>query len=441
MVCNVCGSKWESDSPVSKCPFCGAAVGGDAYGANPGTTVPQAIAFIINKDGVDVLTEPEKMMSYISDLVMGCERDRKLIRVGSANGAFEMAHRILIEPKQEKRRTIALDMKQQLMDGAFLSDANASAIVGMILQGIGMPSLLPGSMPSQNNEKPVGPEKTADTGREPGARQQPKIKGSAPGAAGKSPAHGVTTGSQSASDRITLRSISTFSYDGTDFMARKVKGPLFLRGETSMIGVLVSYDPTGKNVSGVLDWQIMRQDGTPFSGPIRGVGPISGRDIDFYHGWGWSVPGNWEPGRYIIRASLNGSNAMTTYFEIVEGSYDEPAVQMTQVRLFNALSDRADSPRTYGVQFPSGQATRIFFEIGMKPLSAPSYTTINYRIVRLGGEVIANYAVPIGFHKGDDSCWAGFGWDEPGHWKKGRYSYDVTVGNTNDVFHGLFDIL
>ena len=96
---------------------------------------------LIKKEGADILLKPETVMSYISDLVKGREREKKLMRVGSTNGVFQRAHAILVEPKQSRREVLVLDAKQHLMDNAFLSEENAVALVNMALEGIGLASL------------------------------------------------------------------------------------------------------------------------------------------------------------------------------------------------------------------------------------------------------------------------------------------------------------
>lgn len=85
MICNVCKSEWNGTSGDTKCPICGA----DQTKGKDQHTVPGVIAFLIKKEGADILLQPATVMSYISDLVQGHDREKKLMRVGSANGIFE----------------------------------------------------------------------------------------------------------------------------------------------------------------------------------------------------------------------------------------------------------------------------------------------------------------------------------------------------------------
>ena len=431
MICNVCKKEWAGSPDDTRCPHCGADLvkGADQH------TIPGVISFLIKKEGADVLLKPETVMSYISDLVQGQDREKKLMRVGSTNGIFQKAHAILVEPKQSRREVLVLDAKQHLMDNAFLSEENAVALVNIALEGIGLPSLrlktAPKQIPQPESKKqppkPVPPKQnTAKSTPNPSSRSAPK----------------PVQQSKPAGHQFRLNSISTFEYDGSSFASRKVQGPLFLKGEARMIGILVTYDAAAQDMKVSLDWQIFRQDGTSMTGLIHGGGTIKRGDTDYYQGWGWKIPGNWAVGRYTVKASMNGSNQMTTYFDVVDGSYDNPRLTMNEVRLFSAGAvPPAVADRKYSAVFYSQQARRVYFEISLLKLNTSVYTTLNYKITKQNGEIFANYAVPIRFHSGDDRCWTGFGWDTPGHWQKGRYGYEISIGGANNLFRGVFDIL
>ena len=221
-----------------------------------------------------------------------------------------------------------------------------------------------------------------------------------------------------------------------------MQGPVFRAGNARMIGILVTYDPVPQDMNVVLDWQILYQDNAPVTGVIHGGGRIKKGDTDFYQGWGWSVPGSWKAGKYTIKASLNGSNQLTANFEVVEGRYENPVLALNEVRLFSAGAvPPAVSNRMYSSVFSSHQARRIYFEISLVKMNVPIDTTLNYKITRDDGNVVANYSVPIRLCVGDDMCWTGFGWNNPGHWRKGRYYYEVSIGSENNYFSGVFDIV
>ena len=477
MICNVCKKEWVCAPGDTVCPFCGANLRKDERQH----TIPGVIAFLVKKEGADILLKPDTVMSYIADLVKGNDRDKKLMRVGSANGIFQKAHALLAEPKQSRREVMVLDIRQHLMDNAFLSEENAVALLNTVLEGVGMSSLklsvkkhekpepvpqsrtaqaperqkTPPKKPAQASVNPAQPsgsthqQKTSAPGSlsqqgSPVQRQQSHPSQQGGGGQQNSPAQQNSSTQQSspAKSSFRLNSISMFEYDGSSFASRKVQGPLFLKGELRMIGILVTYPPAPHNMKVSLDWQIFHQDGSSMTGLIHGVGSISKGDTDFYQGWGWNVPGHWQPGRYTVKASMNGSNQLVTYFDVVEGKYDNPLLTMTEVRLFSAGAVPPElKDRKYSAVFSSHQARRIYFEIRLAKMNTSVYTTLNYKITKSSGEIFANYSVPIRFRSGDDRCWTGFGWDVPGHWQKGRYGYEISIGEVNNIFRGVFDIV
>lgn len=445
MICNVCKKEWVSAPGDVRCPYCGADIGkgGDQH------TIPGVIAFLVKKEGADVLLKPDTVMSYISDLVKGQERDKKLMRVGSTNGIFQKAHALLAEPKQSRREVMVLDIRQHLMDNAFLSDENAVALVNTVLEGIGLSSLRI-KVKSQNKaeQKPSPPlkqqPKTAPSSKKPEqVSKKPVPAPSNTAKPQKAPSQDkAVQQSVPAQSQFRLSSISTFAYDGSSFSSRKVQGPLFLKGEMRMVGILVTYPPAPQNMNVSLDWQIFRQDGSPMTNMIHGSGSICKGDTDFYQGWGWNIPGNWQVGRYTIKASMNGSNQLVTYFDVVDGRYDNPRLTMNEVKIFSAGAVPPElKDRKYSTVFSSHQARRVYFEIRLAKMNMSVYTTLNYKITKSNGEIFANYSVPIRFRSGDDRCWTGFGWDTPGHWQQGRYGYEISIGEANDIFRGVFDIV
>ena len=454
MFCNVCKNEWNGSPDDTRCPHCGADLKKNAEKH----TIPGVIAFLIEKEGADVLLKPERVMSFISDLVQGNEREKKLVRVGSVNGAFQKAHALLEEPKLSKREVMVLEMRHYLMDSAFLSEENAVLLVNILLDGIGMPSLrlnsaqkkapdqpqkkTPPKVTGTEQKKNAPPTKSAPVQpKKPAPKKQAPVN-SAPNTAGVTGKDKQKSQNTRQSGGFRLNSLSTFEYDGVSFASQKVDGSLFLKGEARMIGILVTYDPVPVSMNVSLDWQIFRQDGSPLTGLIHGMGVVNRGDTDFYQGWGWAVPGNWETGRYTVKASMNGSGQLTTYFDIVDGCYDNPRLTMNSLKLFSAGGiPPAISERKYFTAFSSHQARRIYFEISFARINAPVYTTMRYKITRDNGEIVANYAIPIRLRNGDTACWTGFGWENPGHWKKGRYGYEVTLGKSNNIFRGIFDIV
>jgi len=439
--CNVCMNEWSGTSDEVRCPFCGADLsrGADQH------DVSGVISFLIKKEGIDVLLRPDTVTAYISDLVRDHERDKKLMRVGVANGILQRAHSVLTEPKQSRREVMVLDMKRHLMDSAFLSEQNAEAIVILTLNGIGLPALAAG-MKSAGSDNPTARSALPTMADKPTA--EPSRKSDKPPAASsrkdekKSQPPPKPQKQQSHNGRFTVNSIRTFAYDGSSFAARKVRGPLFLKAETTMIGILLSFDPVQTDMNAMVDWQIFRQDGTPVSQPIHGTALLRQGNMDYYQGWGWNQPDKWDVGRYFIRAFMNGSAPVIAYFEVVDGKFDDPVIPMFGARLFTGGSTPPpQNARAYSDTFHTGTTCRIYFEISVRTVLKPLYTTVNYRIIGPDGEVWANYAEPVRFNVGADRCWTGYGWDTPGHWMKGRYSYELSIGKSGGVLQGTFDVV
>ncbi len=435
MKCNACMKEWSGTPEDVRCPFCGADLG-KGGGQHD---VPGVIAFLIKKEGVDILLRPDTVTAFISDLVREHERDKKLMRVGTANGVLQRAHAILIEPKRSQREIMVLDMKQHLIDSAFLSERNAEELVIMTLAGIGLPELASVLRKAGNTGVSAQtPDKKEPSGkRTPEKAREPSIpKSDKPLNVRKPPVL------KSQNGKFTIQSIRTFAYDGSHYAARKVRGPLFLKGETRMVGILLSFDPVQETTDASVDWQIFRQDGTSVSGPVHGSAVLNAGNTDFYQGWGWQQPGRWEVGRYYIKATMNGSAPVTTYFEVVDGKFDNPVLTMYGARIFTAGSVPPPmKERVYSDSFAVNAACRIYFEISLRAVDRSLYTTINYRILGPDGEIWANYAEPVRFQVGSDRCWTGYGWDVPGHWKKGRYVYELSIGQNGSVLSGVFDII
>ena len=432
MICKVCLNEWESGPDETRCPFCGAdlSMGADQH------DVAGVIAFLIKKEGIDVLLRPDNVTAFISDLVRGHDRDKKLMRVGISNGVLQRAHAILVEPKQSRREIMVLDMKQHLMEGAFLSEQNAETIVAMTMSGIGLPSLSgvvsrsQGAEVNKKEEKKTvtrsGPEEPNRSATQRQAAEEKKEKAGAIISPGK----------------FTIQSMAIFAYDGTSFDARKVMGPVFLKEETGTIGIKLSFEPLSAPMNVSMEWQIFHEDGTPVVGSIHGSGFLTPGSIDFCQGGGWKKPGRWKAGRYIIRATMNGSDVVTGYFNVIEGRFDDPVLTMYGARLFTAGSTPPPpKERKYAEVFSASEVRKIYFEISMSTIITPSRTTMNYLITGPDGEVIANFAEPVSMRVGGDRCWTGFGWDKPGRWRKGRYYYEVSIGRSNNLFQGVFDIV
>ena len=138
MKCKKCLSEWKSDLDVDKCPFCGADLN-EEKSLKEIATIPQALNYIIAKHGNDILLKPRVVISYISDLVMGQDRTKKLFRKGCDERVLEKVYAILLEPKKNRQEIMVLDLKSSLVEDAFFSEQSAVKLLQIILEGVGLP--------------------------------------------------------------------------------------------------------------------------------------------------------------------------------------------------------------------------------------------------------------------------------------------------------------
>ncbi len=240
---------------------------------------------------------------------------------------------------------------------------------------------------------------------------------------------------------LTLNDIRTFAFDGSDLDAIKTDGPVFLTNETQYIGVLVTFDPEPEEFVGKFTWQIFKEDGTAFTEKLIRADYIPQNCCSYYASWGWDTKGNWPEGKYKIVASMNGSNELTTYFDIQYGAYDNAALDIKNVKLFSA-GERAPelSKRSYGTVFSKATTERIYFQLDHKEIKNTFYTTVNYTIRNSYNEIVGSYAIPVHFMRGWNMCWISHGYDVAGQWDTGDYSYVLSIGNGKN-YYGTFSIV
>ena len=135
MQCNSCGSKWESNNIVTKCPFCGANL---AKAKDPNNMdISGAIESIIANQGIEVLKNTRLVNAHVMDLVRGHDRDKKLFRILCTNGAMEFAYTIAKTTDSSQKEVIIKKQIKVLVDNAFLAEDNAIAAINIILRGLG----------------------------------------------------------------------------------------------------------------------------------------------------------------------------------------------------------------------------------------------------------------------------------------------------------------
>lgn len=231
-----------------------------------------------------------------------------------------------------------------------------------------------------------------------------------------------------------LTGLDLFEYDGTSYLSKKISGPIFLKNEARYIGVMLMFDRPLKDEDIEVKWQIFNDNGTPFTKEMVVNGKIVPNNTGYNVSWGWPTPGNWPIGKYRVVASANGSKELTSSFEVINGYYSQPKINLNNLRLFNGGDVAPDENlRQYSTSFQRGKLQRIYFELHFKQISKNHYTTINYKITYANGDVFANYAIPTQMQSGWDKCWTGIGWSEAGYWQEGLYRYEVSVGKSNKL--------
>lgn len=133
MQCNSCGSKWESKNIVSNCPFCGNLLVVESL---ENMTVTTALRKIIDDSGVEILNNSRMIISLIADYVVGFDKEKKLLKIASANGVLTSIIKISQETKSEQQQVLVQKTKKILTDDAFLSEENAILILNILLESI-----------------------------------------------------------------------------------------------------------------------------------------------------------------------------------------------------------------------------------------------------------------------------------------------------------------
>ena len=136
MQCNSCGSKWESKNIVFNCPFCGNLLIEEPL---ENMTVATALRKIICDLGIEILKR--MVISLISDYVAGFDKEKKLLKIASANGVLTSIIKISQETNYEQQQVFVQKAKKILTDDAFLSEDNAILILNVLLEAINVKKL------------------------------------------------------------------------------------------------------------------------------------------------------------------------------------------------------------------------------------------------------------------------------------------------------------
>ena len=147
MQCKSCGSKWESKTQVANCPFCGANLKIDKDPKD--TDISDVIENLVSTQGVEILKNAKLVISFVTDLVQGHERDKKLFRVLCNYDVLSGAYKIATARDELQKDIIIKKQYKVLIDEAFLSDENAADALNIVLRGLGVQEI--------NVEKSIDP--------------------------------------------------------------------------------------------------------------------------------------------------------------------------------------------------------------------------------------------------------------------------------------------
>jgi len=229
------------------------------------------------------------------------------------------------------------------------------------------------------------------------------------------------------------------AYAGSGYWdERKIFGGYYLKSETMYIWVQMLFKNEGHLPTTTLHWEIYRADGSSYSGPQQTTVELGPNHESVTHAWGWNEKGNWDVGRYYIIARLDDSESLRADFEIAYGNYSDTKIKVNNLKLFNA-GDSVETSDTYEDTrlFYNDTLRRVYFNFHFKPLRDSAYVTMNYKIVDPNGNIFANMGCPINIPTDWDQCWTGNGWSNTGMWKRGKYLYEASLGNSK-VFSGEF---
>ena len=139
MQCKSCGSKWESKTQVASCPFCGANLKIEKDPKD--TDISDVIENLVSTQGVEILKNAKLVISYVTDLIQGHERDKKLFRVLCNYDVLNGAYKIAITKDDVQKDILIKRQYKILVDEAFLSDENATDAINIVLRGLGVQEL------------------------------------------------------------------------------------------------------------------------------------------------------------------------------------------------------------------------------------------------------------------------------------------------------------
>lgn len=101
-------------------------------------TIIEALSKIIKDNNWEILNNPRMIIALISDYVVGFEKEKKFLKIASANGVFELIYEMSKSSSDEEKTILKVKAVHKLETEALISNENAEMIVDLILNGVGL---------------------------------------------------------------------------------------------------------------------------------------------------------------------------------------------------------------------------------------------------------------------------------------------------------------
>lgn len=101
-------------------------------------TINEALGKIIKDNSLEIFNNPRIIIALISDYVVGFEKEKKFLKIASANGVFELIYEMSKSSSDEERNILKVKAVHKLETDALISKENAKMIVDLILSGVGL---------------------------------------------------------------------------------------------------------------------------------------------------------------------------------------------------------------------------------------------------------------------------------------------------------------
>lgn len=433
--CAHCSSEWVSAISMTVCPFCGQALTPEK---KKFTQINEVLAYLFDSYGVNVINERRKFLSLLADYAPDMEMERRLIKIAVDADVYQNLLNANSMAENE-RKTCANKMAVRLQQQYFIStDWSQKAVIWFV-------EYLDWGVAFGQAEKTE--EKTAPVSQTPSPPQSEPYRMRSPAKEVIRPAEPKAVKVEKPAyqppvkkPEFRITEAKTFASDGT-VDGRKLYSTSFFNQEISYLGLQLYYQNAfvGQKIN--LTWRIYREKGVAFSGELKTSYTLNNQNGSFFHQWGWDKAGHWPVGKYKIEASIDGiSGKHLAYFEIKKGKFDQLATPVLKHKLFTAGSVPPPlEQRKYANVFSKATVAYVYFQVEYQRPWRNLLTTFDYKIIGPNGNVVANITVPVEIKSDYVVSWVGYGWEDPGHWSPGTYTYTVSLGRSSPV-SGAFTI-